>query len=311
MEEVDVIEENLKREDNLLLRTLLEDKTTGRNIRWATSDYEMLGEGYAPQDEIVPELITGPLTLTIQPRVEKSVEEQIRRTKVKAEVFTPSWVCCAQNNLIDEAWFGREGAICSNASPESSWEVSPTPVRFDPPRTWKDYVDERVLEISCGEAPYLASRYDTVTGREIPVEERIGLLDRKLRVVGENTADDGTWYRWVLRAFEATYGFDLQGDNVLLARENLLYTFIDYAKARMSNGPTPRQKREVANRIAWNVFQMDGIELTTPYARREAAQGVFDLFGTGMEQPTEPVPCRVRDWRAKESVEFRSLVRGM
>ena len=43
------------------------------------------------------------------------------------------------------------------------------------------------LEISCGEAPYLVSRYDTVTGETIPISQRIGLLDRKLRVISENT----------------------------------------------------------------------------------------------------------------------------
>jgi hypothetical protein len=39
------------------------------------------------------------------------------------------------------------------------------------------------MEISCGEAPYLVSRYDTVSGNIISVDDRIGLLDRKLRVV--------------------------------------------------------------------------------------------------------------------------------
>ena len=26
-------------------------------------------------------------------------------------MFTPSWVCNAQNNLIDDAWFGRKGVF--------------------------------------------------------------------------------------------------------------------------------------------------------------------------------------------------------
>ena len=48
-------------------------------------------------------------------------------------------------------------------------------------------MDAQRLEISCGEAPYLVSRYDTVMGETIPISQRIGLLDRKLRVVSENT----------------------------------------------------------------------------------------------------------------------------
>lgn len=46
------------------------------------------------------------------------------------------------------------------------------------------------LEISCGEAPYLVSRYDSVTGKTIKIKNRIGLLDRKLRIVSENIEEE-------------------------------------------------------------------------------------------------------------------------
>ena len=49
------------------------------------------------------------------------------------------------------------------------------------------YVISKRIEITCGEAPYLVSRYDTVTGKKIDVVDRVGLLDRKLRVINENT----------------------------------------------------------------------------------------------------------------------------
>ena len=35
----------------------------------------------------------------------------------------------------------------------------------------EEYVDLRWLEITCGEAPYMVTRYDTVTGEEIPLSE--------------------------------------------------------------------------------------------------------------------------------------------
>ena len=54
------------------------------------------------------------------------------------------------------------------------------------------------------------------------------MLDRKLRVVSENTDSEPEWYEWAKKAFMSIYGFDWQGDNVLLARENLLFTFSDY-----------------------------------------------------------------------------------
>lgn len=307
----DVSETGLMRHDPRVLGLLLCDKTTGGNIRWATHDYETLGTGFSADDEIVPELLTGPHEGIVRPRFEKGREDKARRTRTSAEVFTPSWVCCAQNDRVDAAWFGRDGAICSNANPETGWDANTDPITFRDKRTWRSYVDERVLEVACGEAPYLVSRYDVETGESIPVWRRMGLLDRKLRVVLENTlCDDQAFENWTLRAYEATYGFDLQGDNVLLARENLLATLDEWCMFRNGKAPSRVLGRKVANRIAWNVFQMNGSTLNVPYATRPAEQGRIDLFGEG--EPTEPVPALVRDWRACTggvAVEFRQLAR--
>lgn len=68
-----------------------------------------------------------------------------------------------------------------------------------------------MLEITCGEAPFLVSRYDVETGEAIPVPERIGLLDRKLRVVNENVQTEEEWLKWAFREFWATYGYEFQG----------------------------------------------------------------------------------------------------
>ena len=63
------------REDDLLalsaevLDTLLRDHTTGRNIFWATHDYEALGSDYDYHSEILPHLITGEHGMVIRPRV--------------------------------------------------------------------------------------------------------------------------------------------------------------------------------------------------------------------------------------------------
>ena len=37
--------------------------------------------------------------------VDKAAEEQRKRVEKRAEVFTPSWICNRQNNLVDAAWF--------------------------------------------------------------------------------------------------------------------------------------------------------------------------------------------------------------
>ncbi len=67
------------------------------------------GKKYFPQEPITIDLITGKNSYLIKPRVLRSKDEKSQRTKEKAEVFTPSWVCNKQNNLIDEN--GLEGKI--------------------------------------------------------------------------------------------------------------------------------------------------------------------------------------------------------
>ncbi|MDR2381736.1 MAG: restriction endonuclease subunit M, partial [Bifidobacteriaceae bacterium] len=220
---------------------LLSDMTTGGNIIWATADYAHLGEAFAADQPI-----TVGSAGVIRPRVEKSRTRQGGRVKDKAEVFTPSWLCNEQNNLVDEAWFGRTGVF--NTAIRRGWRTTMSPIRFDAEgeRTWQRYVGERRLEAACGEAPYLVSRYDATTGQPIALQRRIGVLDRKLRVVTERCHDEDEWLRWARRAFQATYGFEFQGDNLLLARENLLATYVDYIWHALRRLPDERELTAVA-----------------------------------------------------------------
>lgn len=314
-DEIDVVEQSVQDMSPDLLKILLSDKTTKKFIRWGSDNYISYGPEYHTDQEIAPKLITGSHTDIIQPRVAKPEEQRTKRTRDNAEVFTPSWVCNEQNNLVDAAWFGRNDIF--NIAGDKSWQAVSDPIEFPRDRIWKDYVNARRLEVSCGEAPYLVSRYDTVTGQPIPIAERIGLLDRKLRIVGENAADDKEWFDWTIRAFQSVYGYDFQGDNVLLARENLLYTFIEYAEARIGERPTLLQMKKIANIISWNIWQMNGLTMTAPYSLAEAAYkqmslfDMFDLNGDGKEQEeqTDEIPCKIFDWRSNESIEFRSMVK--
>lgn len=312
MEIIDIAEQSIADLSLDLMKVLLEDKTTGKYILWATDNYILHGIDYLPSHEIKPELIIGKNTNIIQPRVSKSQGEQLKRTRDKAEVFTPSWVCNKQNNLIDEAWFGRTGVF--NQSIKDSWIVNPEKVVFTNGKTWQQYVDARRLEICCGEAPYLVSRYDTVTGNQIPVQSRIGLLDRKLRIVNENTDNENDWLKWVTRAFQSTYGYEYQGDNVLLARENLLSTFKDYYRHKFGQKPSLLQTKKMATIISWNIWQMDGISMTVPFSEVPSINQQLDfldeLFGEKQTFLMEAVHCRIFDWRAKHSLEFKSMKNG-
>ena len=305
---IDISEDEILKYGDSILNILLFDRTTRRNIIWGTSDYESLGDAYRAQFPITINSITGDNKDIIQPRIYKKKASQFIRTKDKAEVFTPSWMCNEQNNLIDESWFGRENVF--NIQNGRVWTATTMPISFDdkPRKRWKNYVDEKRLEIACGEAPYLVSRYDTVTGAFIDVKDRIGLLDRKLRVVNENIQNEVEWVSWAIRAFQSVYGFEFQGDSLLLARENLLYTFIDYLKARWNREPSFGELKTVATIISWNLWQMDGIKFTVPFrsiSEQNQQLTLEDL--TGDSQP-EPCYCKIRDWRSKETMTYASLV---
>lgn len=292
-----------------LLDILLADQTTKTNILWATDDYKNYGELYQAQSEISVESITGKYAGIIAPRTSKSRDLQISRTKGKAEVFTPSWICNEQNNLVDEAWFGRKDVF--NHSKDKNWISTTTKIEFSKKRSknWMAYVDERRMEITCGEAPYLVSRYDATTGEIIPLQQRIGLLDRKLRVVKENTSSETDWLKWSKRAFESIYGFEYQGDNLLLARENLLATYADYMFDYLHRKPTEAELITIAEIISWNLWQMDGLTGYPPYSdvnRLTAQLTIFDFLDS--KPPQKVLPCRIKDWRARKIVVFNDLI---
>ena len=72
-------------------------------------------------------------------------------------------------------------------------------IQFSDGKTWQEYVDQTRLEITCGEAPFVTSRYNPTDGNFIEVKDRIGFLDRKLRVVEEN-ADGDEYKKWSMRS---------------------------------------------------------------------------------------------------------------
>lgn len=253
---------------------LLKDHTTQQNIYWATDSYaETLGEGYTFYDSITLDKITGENDQVIRPRAVKSRAEQNQRAKDKAEVFTPSWICNAQNNLIDEEWFGRKEGLFNSPHPEDphKWIDNTEKIIFseEKGKTWKDYVADMRIEVTCGEAPYLANRYDAVSGEyNEKAKFRIGILDRKLRIVTENTKDSKDWILWAKIALRSTYGFEWQGDNLLLAREALFFTFTEHYIEQFGEKKFKQNKMrmmpDVAYIISWNLWQMDGLQFGLP-----------------------------------------------
>lgn len=323
-----------------ILETLLCDRTTGRNIIWADNEYEALGDGYMGDDEITVEKITGMNSGVIKPRIAKEQESQSLRTKSRAEVFTPSWLCNQMNNDTDEAWFGRRDVFNTESAAEDGtkmWVTTTEPIVFPKQKGcgWHAYVETPRLEITCGEAPFVCSRYDTVTGYELPVRERVGFLDRKLRVVSEKTKTRKEWVRRALDALRATYGFEYQGDNLLIARINVLETFAEHLYDRWGTSATQEELEQAAWIVSWNFWQMNGFTDAVPTNKMDVEvestlgafeepkpvpvqPSLFDLFDDMFPDATtgedsedelkETVPlCVIYDWKNCEPFEFSAL----
>ena len=56
---IDIIEEDIAKIDVRLLKLLLQDKTTKKNILWCTTDYENLGSVYDEHNQILLEAQSG------------------------------------------------------------------------------------------------------------------------------------------------------------------------------------------------------------------------------------------------------------
>ena len=301
-----------------VLEKLLVDKTTGKKIMWATDAYNYAGNLYERNREISVLALTGDNAGVLKTRARKEMEHRDKRTRQHAEVFTPFWVCKKMNDYADEVWFGKKDVFFKDGKPTAK-------VKFPKGQMWHEYVDSRRLEITCGEAPFLVSRYDVETGEMIPVKKRIGILDRKLRVVGENVDEESEWLKWATRAFQASYGYEFQGDNLLIARVNMIMTFEEYLYDKWNRRPTIKEYEKMANIITWNMWQMDGLTGTIPYNKGEDEYrqiSIFEIMGqndssidssdssVGDEENKDNIQpyCRIFDWRGKNrSVEYVSL----
>lgn len=298
---IDIKEDCLLRKGELL-EILLKDKTTNKNIIWATDSYEKKGKRFSPLSPMTSDLVTGRYGDLIQPRAAKSKEEQIIRTREKAEVFTPLSIVKKMNEACDTE-----------------------EVRED---NWQEYIALLKLEITCGEAPFIVSRYDPVSDKQelLPLEDRVGFLDKKLSVVSKYCHTQEDWIKWATIAFQSSYGFEWQGDNLLIARENLLYTFIDYYQDKFDEVPSLELQKEVAEIIVWNIFQMDGLKYVIPMScktEKVVVRGEETLFGKEddyiIEQVCEScanktdknhngIYVRIMDWKKNKRKRFVDIL---
>lgn len=292
-----------------VLDLLLVDKTTKKNITFATDSYEKFGSMYKKENYITKSILLGLNELEIQPRIFKDLEEQISRTRKTAEVFTPAWVCNKMNNYCDSEWFGYPDVF--NTILEETWNTNLEKINFPKDKSWKMYIDSKRLEIACGEAPYIVSRYDVSSGEFISIKDRIGILDRKLRIVNENTSTEEDWLKYVIKSFQSVYGYDYQGDNLLIARINLLMTFVEYMEDRWHKSPNIAQLKKISNIIAWNFWQMDGLKGCVPFSGISEVVEQISFFNINPDIRTinKEIFCRIYDWKANKSILFNDLMK--
>ena len=298
-----------------ILDMLLFDRTSKHNLIFGTTNY--LSKGFKETDYIDINTLTYSKKSLIRPRIEKSKIEQKKRSRDMGEVFTPAWICNNQNNLIDNEWFGYEGSF--NVETGISW-ISSNKVKFLN-HNWDEYIDLERLEITCGEAPYLTSRYDAVVGTEIEPHNRVGLFDRKMRVISENADNQEEFIRYGYIALKRIYGYDFQGDNVLLARKNIFLSYVEFYRAKYDEEPSLDVLKEVARIISYNIFQMDGIKYVIPYSchKEEVLQlSLFDdmqdeaniCYGcrTGNHKKHNGIYATIKDWRSNRVIRYVDMV---
>ncbi|WP_302490818.1 Eco57I restriction-modification methylase domain-containing protein [uncultured Dialister sp.] len=281
-----------------LLKKLLEDKTTKGQILWGTDAYRERGPAFEREREMDTSLLLYENAGLLKTRARKAFEQQSERTRQHGEVFTPRWICDVMIDHLDKEWFGvKEIDFLSSMD-----------VLFVK-KKWKKYVDSKRLEITCGEGPFLVQRYDVSTGNIIPVPERKGILDRKLQVVSRYAETEEEWEIWARRAYEATYGYEFQGDNLLISRVNFMMTYREFYQKRWQKEPELSEWEKIENIITWNLWQMDGLTGEIPYARMDPlGPDLFQLADPAFKEEDIHPACRIYDWRnEKKSVVFNEI----
>lgn len=268
----------------LLDRTMTFSKKN-KNIIWGNDNYTDYGEKeYCSKAQIKPESIINGMEGIIAPQALKS--EQIRklRTKSKAEVFTPVWIVKKQNSIINQDY--RKDTI-------------------------EQYAKRKWLEIACGEAPYIATRYNMDTGNIVPIKKRTGFIDYKLSRINNEIDNKTIWQSLVELAYKSSYGFEWNGDSLLLARENLFFTYYDYYMEKWGEQPPYELIKKIAVIISYNLFQMDGLKLIIPLSEKEiSVMGISkNLFGIEEKiklnsKKNQGIHVKIMNWESNKMEYF-------
>ena len=131
-------------------------------------------------------------------------------------------------------------------------------------------------------------------------------------MISENVDKSDEWLEAAQIAYRNTYAFEWQGDSLLLAREAMLYSFIENYEQKFGKQPLLKSIQYIAYIISWNVWQMDGLKGVVPNSCGERKTIVPDLFGekeiitacegckTDNMHKHNGIYCLIKDWNNKD-----------
>ena len=207
-------------------------------------------------------------------RWEKTRKEQKARKQNKAEVYTP-YACVKK--MTDLFW--------------------------DDPEVRK--ISATYLEITCGEAPFITTLRDMQDGRFIPVEERVGILDRKLSEADRLAETDSDFLPLAYLALTSVYGYEFQGDNLFFGRCNVLTCFLEAFERRYKEPAPAWVVNEAAEVVRWNFWQMDGLSCRLPiYGKNGEGLHHCKTKKAKEEWLKGTTQCMIKDWDTGEIGPF-------
>ncbi|MEA3460972.1 MAG: restriction endonuclease subunit M, partial [Bacteroidota bacterium] len=81
----------------------------------------------------------------------------------------------------------------------------------------------------------------------------------------------------------------------LLARESLLYTFIENYYEKFNSEPTLKDVQKIAYIISWNIWQMDGLKCVVPNSCSSTIKEEKNLFDNSTSKTIECKGCKTNN----------------
>jgi type I restriction-modification system DNA methylase subunit len=134
---------------------------------------------------------------------------------------------------------------------------------FEFPEDNLDFFNQICVDGCCGEGALTTTKYDTVTVREIPILDRSGLLDLKLKRIPKDISNI-EWIELSKIVLKSLYGYELNDDSLFIARVNILLDVIDFYKSNYDIEIDDNVICDWAEIISYNFFNMDGLTLCVP-----------------------------------------------